>query len=183
MSEPNPDSEREERTEEETKRAEVEKPAADSKEEKETKGDAAPPAKKANAEPARTRPQRKTKSAGARRVRILAATAKEGEALLRELGHKDSSVPDSGCRRTRSQTRCITDAPAARQSARKTPAKPARGAKKGAASKRSKKEESEEDDKEEAASAEEALTTAVYEDGSAGSIKDEDKAALSFCSD
>ncbi|KAH7946563.1 hypothetical protein HPB52_001325 [Rhipicephalus sanguineus] len=125
-SEPNPESEREDRTEEETKKAEVEKPAADSKEDEETKGDAAPPAKKAKAEPARTRPQRKTKSAGARRVRSLEATAKEGEALLRELVHKDSRVPDSGCRRTRSQTRCTTAAPAARQLARKPPAKPAR---------------------------------------------------------
>ncbi|XP_037518689.1 uncharacterized protein DDB_G0286299-like [Rhipicephalus sanguineus] len=174
-SEPNPESEREDRTEEETKKAEVEKPAADSKEDEETKGDAAPPAKKAKAEPARTRPQRKTKSAGARRVRSLEATAKEGEALLRELVHKDSRVPDSGCRRTRSQTRCTTAAPAARQLARKPPAKPARGAKKGAASKRSKKEESEEEEKEEAASAEEVLTTAVYEDGSAGSIEKKDE--------
>ncbi|KAH7975499.1 hypothetical protein HPB52_002248 [Rhipicephalus sanguineus] len=142
-SEPNPDSAREDRTEEETKKAEVEKAAADSKEEEETKGDDPPPAEKAKAEPARTRPQRETNSAGARRVRSLEADAKEGEALLRELGHKDSSVPDSGCRRTRSQTRCTTAAPNARQPARKTPAKPARGAKKGAASKRSKKEESE----------------------------------------
>ncbi|KAH7952572.1 hypothetical protein HPB52_024026 [Rhipicephalus sanguineus] len=120
MSEPNPDSEREDRTEEETK-AEVEKPAADTKEEEETKGDAAPPAKKAKAEPARTRPQCGTNSAVARRVHSLEAAAKEGEALLRELGHKESSVPDSGCRRTRSQTRCTTAAPAGRQPARKTP--------------------------------------------------------------
>ncbi|KAH7963275.1 hypothetical protein HPB52_020422 [Rhipicephalus sanguineus] len=140
MSEPNPDSEREDPTEEETKKAEVEKPVADSEEE-ETKGDAVPCAKKAKAEPARTRLQCETNSAGARRVRSLEAAAKEGEALLRKLSHKESSVPESGCRWTRSQTRCTTAAPAARQPARKTPAKPARGAKKGAASKRSKKKE------------------------------------------
>ncbi|KAH7962290.1 hypothetical protein HPB52_015371 [Rhipicephalus sanguineus] len=141
MSEPNPDSEREDLTEEETNKAEVEKPVADSKEEEETKGDAVPSAKAAKAEPARTRLQCETNSAGARRVRSLEAAAKEGEALLRELGHKDSSVPESGCRRTRSQTRCTMAAPAARQPARKTPGKPAHGAKKGAASKRSKKKE------------------------------------------
>ncbi|KAH7984779.1 hypothetical protein HPB52_024003 [Rhipicephalus sanguineus] len=38
MSEPNPDSERKDRTKEETRKAEVEKPAADSREEEETKG-------------------------------------------------------------------------------------------------------------------------------------------------
>ncbi|KAH7982657.1 hypothetical protein HPB52_006284 [Rhipicephalus sanguineus] len=167
ISEPNPDNEREDRTEEETKKTEVGKPGADSKEEEETKGDAAPPAKKAKAEPARTRPQCETKSGGARRVCSLEAAAKEGEALLRELGHKDSSVPDSACRRTRSQTRCTTAAPAVR----KIPAKPARGARKGAASKSSKKEKSEEEEEEEAASAEEASTTAVYEDRSASSIE------------
>ncbi|KAH7944491.1 hypothetical protein HPB52_020253 [Rhipicephalus sanguineus] len=102
ISETNPDSEREHRTEEETTKAEVEKPAADSKME---------------------------------------------------------STPA---------------APAARQPTRKTPAKPASGAKKGAASKRSKKEESEEEEEGEAASAEGASTTAVYEDGSAGSIEKKD---------
>ncbi|KAL3229414.1 hypothetical protein MRX96_023599 [Rhipicephalus microplus] len=101
-----------------------------------------PPAKKAKAEPARTRPQRENKSAGGRRVSSLEAAAKEGEALLKELGHKDSSDPDSGRRRTRSQTRGTPPAPPARQqrqtrAERKTPAKPARGAKKAAASKRS----------------------------------------------
>ncbi|XP_037290206.2 uncharacterized protein LOC119185213 isoform X1 [Rhipicephalus microplus] len=151
-------------------KAEVEKPATDSKEEEETNGEAVPPAKKAKAEPARTRPQRENKSAGGRRVSSLEAAAKEGEALLKELGHKDSSDPDSGRRRTRSQTRGTPPAPPARQqrqtrAERKTPAKPARGAKKAAASKRSKKEESEEEE-EEAASAEEASTTAANEDES-----------------
>lgn len=166
-------------------KAEVEKPATDAKEEEETNGDAAPPAKKAKAEPARTRPQRESKSAGGRRVSSLEAAAKEGEALLKELGHKDSSDPDSGRRRTRSQTRGTPAAPPARQQrqtraepARKTPTKPARGAsKKAAASKRSKKDEDEDEEEEEAASAEEASTAATNEDELADSKdkKDEKK--------
>ncbi|KAH7942711.1 hypothetical protein HPB52_000202 [Rhipicephalus sanguineus] len=101
----------------------------------------------------------------------MEAAAKEGEALLKELGLKDNNVPDSGRRRTRSQTRGTTAAPAER----KTPTKPARGAKKAAASKRSNKEESEEEEEEEAASAKEASTTAAYEDGSADSIEKKDE--------
>ncbi|XP_037528229.2 myb-like protein V [Rhipicephalus sanguineus] len=101
----------------------------------------------------------------------MEAAAKEGEALLKELGLKDNNVPDSGRRRTRSQTRGTTAAPAER----KTPTKPARGAKKAAASKRSKKEESEEEEEEEAASAEEDSTTAAYEDGSADSVEKKDE--------
>ena len=99
----------------------------------------------------------------------MEAAAEEGEALLKELGLEDNTVPDSGRRRTRSQTRDTTAAPAER----KTPTKPARGAKTAAASKRSKKEESEEEE-EEAASAEEASTTAAYEGGSADSIEKKD---------
>jgi len=51
----------------------------------------------------------------------LEKTTKEGEALLKDLGHKADDDPDSTRRRTRSQTR---GTPAAPPPAKKTPQKP-----------------------------------------------------------
>ncbi len=54
---------------------------------------------------------RPAKEKSAKRLTILEKTTKEGEALLKDLGHKADSDPDSTRRQTRSQTRGTPPAP------------------------------------------------------------------------
>ncbi|KAH7938987.1 hypothetical protein HPB52_003331 [Rhipicephalus sanguineus] len=111
------------------------------------RGAAAEEAEKAKPEVTSTNPQC-DKSAGGWRVSSLKAAALTGEAPLKELDHTDSSDPDSGRKRPDSQTQGCADVSRARQQrrrraepVRKTPANPARGAKKEAAFKGSERDE------------------------------------------
>lgn len=73
-----------------------------------------------------TRAFRESK-ASTKRLSTMAKTAKEGEALLKELGHKDDN-PDSERRRTRSQTRgAPPPPPLQKSSAKDTPKRGRRG--------------------------------------------------------
>ncbi|KAH7939413.1 hypothetical protein HPB52_012231 [Rhipicephalus sanguineus] len=106
-----------------------------------TRGDAAEIADKAKAELTSTNPQCE-KSAGGRRVRTLKEAALTGEAPLKELDHTDSSDSHGGRKRPDSETRGSPAVSRRRaEPARKTPAKPACGAKKAAAFKGSEKDE------------------------------------------
>ncbi|KAH7939534.1 hypothetical protein HPB52_013541 [Rhipicephalus sanguineus] len=106
-----------------------------------TRGAAAEAAEKAKSELTSTNPQC-DKSAGGRRVSSLKAAALTGEAPLKELDHTDGSDPDSGRKRPDSETQGSPAASRRRaEPARKTPAKPACGAKKAAAFKGSEKDE------------------------------------------
>ncbi|CAN7986253.1 unnamed protein product [Ixodes pacificus] len=162
MSENKPDAQVEERSNQDPLASAGEEDrdsgAASAAKDDEANGDG-PAAKKSKVEPARTssgRPQRESKAAASRRLSHLEAAAKEGEALLKELGHKDSSDPDSGRRRTRSQTRGTAPTPARQQRqqkqepARRTAKQPRAAAKKAAAKRQKKQEEEEEEEEEEA---------------------------------
>ncbi|KAH7944112.1 hypothetical protein HPB52_015738 [Rhipicephalus sanguineus] len=145
------------------KKAEVDKPAADSKPAEEANGDAAPPAKKAKTEPAWTHAERENKCAGGRRVSSLEAGANEVEDLLYELSHKGSSdqtVAAGVHSRRRGAPRLLPlhgslhGRPLPSQRAVPRRLRPLSAVKK----------ERELEEEEEAASAEEASTTAAKED-------------------